>query len=77
MMERELSLIDRLTPRELKVLRSVSEGKTNWEIGRILGCSTETVKKHLDRAYRKLGVEKRIAAVRYLQEHDDSSLQAA
>jgi len=76
-MERELSPIDRLTPRELEVLRWVSEGKTNWEIGRILSCSTETVKKHLHRAYRKLGVEKRIAAVRYLQEHGDGKLQAA
>lgn len=37
--------------------------KTNWEIGTILGISSRTVQTHLDRIFRKLGVEIRAAAV--------------
>ena len=52
-----------LTPREREIMEWVSEGKTNWEIACILGCVEQTVKKHLQNIYRKLGVENRIAAV--------------
>jgi DNA-binding CsgD family transcriptional regulator len=51
-----------LTPCERKVLRWVAEGKTNWQIGQILGCAERTVKKHLQHIYRKLGVDNRTAA---------------
>ncbi|HEY5903302.1 MAG TPA: response regulator transcription factor [Anaerolineales bacterium] len=51
-----------LTPRELDVLRSVVEGKTNGEIGMTLGISEKTVEKHLDTIFRKLGVVSRVQA---------------
>ena len=37
-------------------------GKTNGEIGVILGARARTVGKHLERIFRKLGVETRTAA---------------
>jgi DNA-binding CsgD family transcriptional regulator len=40
----------------------VAQGKTNPEIGLILGISRRTVQKHLERIYIKLGVENRTAA---------------
>ncbi|HEY7678549.1 MAG TPA: helix-turn-helix transcriptional regulator, partial [Candidatus Methylomirabilis sp.] len=51
-----------LTRREAEVLAWVAEGKTNAEIGTILGARPRTVAKHLERIYQKLGVETRVAA---------------
>ena len=51
-----------LTLRESEVLYRVAKGKTNRDIGDILGSSPATVKKHLERVYVKLGVETRTAA---------------
>ncbi len=51
-----------LTQRESEVLYWVVQGKTNRDIGDILGASPATVKKHLERVYEKLGVETRTAA---------------
>jgi LuxR family quorum-sensing system transcriptional regulator CciR len=39
-----------LSPRELDCLRLVAMGKTDWEIARILGLSTETVKQYVKSA---------------------------
>ncbi|MGI8695992.1 MAG: response regulator transcription factor [Mycobacteriales bacterium] len=52
-----------LTERELQVLRGISEGKTNVEIGRSLFLSEDTVKTHARRLFRKLGVHHRAEAV--------------
>lgn len=51
-----------LSKRESEVLAWVGQGKTNKEIGHLLGCSHRTVQKHLERIYIKLGVENRTAA---------------
>jgi DNA-binding CsgD family transcriptional regulator len=51
-----------LSPREAQVLAWVVEGKTNGEVGAILGARPRTVAKHLERIFRKLGVETRTAA---------------
>ena len=57
-----------LTTRERQVLHWVAEGKSNWEIGRIINCTEATVKKHLQHIYSKMGVEKRTpAAAIYLR----------
>jgi DNA-binding CsgD family transcriptional regulator len=57
-----------LTPREHEVAHWIAEGKGNGDIGRIIGCSEATVKKHLEHIFRKLGVETRTAAaVTYLR----------
>jgi DNA-binding CsgD family transcriptional regulator len=52
-----------LTPRELEVLRLVADGLSNVEIGQTLWITRATVTKHLEQAYRKLGVHSRTAAV--------------
>jgi len=57
-----MSLSLKLTPREAEVLYWVVKGKTNRDIGEILGSSPATAKKHLERVYVKLGVETRTAA---------------
>ena len=57
-----MSLSFKLTTREAEVLYWVVKGKTNRDIGEILGSSPATVKKHLERVYVKLGVETRTAA---------------
>ena len=51
-----------LTPRAAEVLVWVAQGKTNPDIGTILGISESTVKKHLLEIFEKLGVETRSAA---------------
>ena len=48
-----------LTPREAEVLLWTAQGKTNVEIGTILGMSDLTVKQHLSHVFEKLGVEGR------------------
>lgn len=52
----------RLTAREAEVLHWVIKGKTNRDIGDILGTSPRTVHKHLEHVFEKLGVETRTAA---------------
>jgi DNA-binding CsgD family transcriptional regulator len=52
-----------LTDRECEVLRLVAEGRTNRAIASSIGTSPRTVAKHLENAYRKLGVTSRAAAV--------------
>lgn len=51
-----------LTPREADVLTWISRGKSNKDIGDILGLSPRTVNKHLEQIYAKLGVENRASA---------------
>jgi DNA-binding NarL/FixJ family response regulator len=52
-----------LSAREGEVLARVARGLTNAEIGRALHISEATVKTHLMRAFGKLGVSDRTAAV--------------
>lgn len=52
-----------LTAREAEVLMWISRGKTNQDIGLILGNSPRTVNKHLEHIFEKLGVVTRSAAV--------------
>jgi DNA-binding NarL/FixJ family response regulator len=59
----------RLSERETAVLRLVAEGCTNAEIGRRLHIGESTVKTHLLRAFGKLGVTDRTAAVTHALRH--------
>jgi DNA-binding NarL/FixJ family response regulator len=52
-----------LTDREAEVLREVARGMSNAEVGRELHIGEATVKTHLLRAFEKLGVADRTAAV--------------
>lgn len=51
-----------LTMREAEVLLWVSHGKTNRDVGDILGIAPRTVNKHLEHLFRKLHVETRAGA---------------
>lgn len=57
-----LSHAFKLTTREGEVLYWVVKGKTNRDIGDILGSSPATVKKQLESVFAKMGVETRTAA---------------
>jgi DNA-binding CsgD family transcriptional regulator len=48
-----------LSPRERDALRLVGDGLSNRAVGEKLGITESTVKQHLQRAYRKLGVRTR------------------
>ena len=66
--EEERSFLENhLSPREQQVAEWVGEGKSNEEIAVILGISAHTVKNHLDKIFRKLGVENRWAAAVAIQ----------
>lgn len=52
-----------LSPREVEVLKLAARGRTNREIGKAIHVSEATVKTHLLRAYDKLDVSDRTAAV--------------
>jgi DNA-binding NarL/FixJ family response regulator len=51
-----------LTPREVEVLRLLSEGRTNQQIARELLVSTSTVKNHIHQILTKLGASDRTQA---------------
>ena len=60
-----------LTIRESEVLLWITRGKTNREIGEILGASPRTINKHSENLYKKLSVENRTAAAAKALEHLD------
>jgi DNA-binding NarL/FixJ family response regulator len=51
-----------LTAREAEVLLWTARGKSNRDIGTILGLSPRTVNKHLEQIFAKLGVDNRTSA---------------
>jgi DNA-binding NarL/FixJ family response regulator len=54
---------EKLSTREIEVLKLVAKGASNKEIGKSLSISVATVKTHLIHIYGKLGVDDRTAAV--------------
>jgi DNA-binding CsgD family transcriptional regulator len=52
---------ERLSPRELEVIRLAADGRTNDEIADALTLSVRTVERHLSNVYAKLGLEGRTA----------------
>jgi DNA-binding CsgD family transcriptional regulator len=74
--------LERLTAREREILALVCEGRTDAEMGRLLKLSQNTVRNHLASLFRKIGVNRRSAAViwareRALTKHDLAALSAA
>ena len=57
---------DGLSSREAQVLELVASGHTNREIGAELVVSVHTVERHLQNAYRKIGVRNRSDAAAYI-----------
>ena len=52
-----------LTPREVEALSWTMEGKTAWEVGKILGISERTAVLHVNNAMHKLGCVSKHQAV--------------
>jgi DNA-binding NarL/FixJ family response regulator len=52
----ELGSTQSLSAREIEVMQSIAEGKSNKEIGSLLGVATKTVDNHRSRLMQKLGV---------------------
>ncbi len=57
------SLRKQLTARELEIIDIAARGLTNGEIGECLALSEPTVKWHMQKAFRKLGVGNRTEAI--------------
>lgn len=51
-----------LSARQVEALKWIGEGKSDWEIGQILGIAEATAHRHVERAKRALGVNTRIQA---------------
>jgi DNA-binding NarL/FixJ family response regulator len=60
---------ERLSVRETQVLRLVAVGLANKQVGRRLGISERTVKAHLGRVFRQIGVADRTSAALWAREH--------
>ncbi len=58
-----------LTAREVDVLRLVAQGLTDAQVAECLSLSPRTVGRHLASIYSKLGVSSRMAASRFVVEH--------
>ncbi len=57
-----------LTPREQEMVRMIGRGLRNKEIAAQLSITEQTVKVHLSRIYAKLGVDGRLALLRYAED---------
>ena len=58
-----------LTEREREIVRLVSSGQKNKEVGATLAISERTVKTHLTNVFQKLGVRDRVGLVMYALRH--------
>lgn len=81
--EEQTGLIEKLTERELDVLRLMAKGHSNQEIAKIMVLSAATVHTHVSRVLAKLEVSSRTQAVVYamragvitqLQDEDGAAL---
>jgi DNA-binding NarL/FixJ family response regulator len=60
---------DLISPREIEVLQLVALGMANKQIGRRLDISERTVKAHLGRVFRQIGVADRTSAALWARDH--------
>ncbi|MBK4995977.1 LuxR family transcriptional regulator [Pseudomonas sp. S37] len=67
---RARSALQRLSPREYDVARSVGRGQTYKEIARELGLAPNTVRHHIRTIYAKLGVNDKVRVARLLHAPD-------
>ncbi len=64
---------DRLTQREVDVLRLIAAGKSNREIAEELFLSLRTIERHITNLYTKIGARGKADATAYALRHDLSS----
>ena len=69
--EKKLSS-DILTSREMEVLGVLATGASNRQIAELLFISEPTVKTHVNKIFRKLGINRRLEAVLYFQQMEIS-----
>lgn len=60
-----VSALDRLTSREIEVLRHIGAGKSRVEIGKELSRSPKTIDGHQERIMKKLGITTRSELMRF------------
>ena len=58
-----------LTEREVEVVALLARGLQTKQVARALGISIKTADRHVQNAYRKIGVSTRAAATLYAMEH--------
>ena len=61
-------IFDNITKSEYKIIEKIWEGKINSEIAKELFISINTVKKHANNIYRKIGVDRKPKLIKFLQE---------
>ncbi|MFA6001631.1 MAG: LuxR C-terminal-related transcriptional regulator [Thermoleophilia bacterium] len=64
---------DILTSREMEVLGVLATGASNRQISELLFISEPTVKSHINKIFRKLGISRRLEAVLYFQQMENSN----
>jgi DNA-binding NarL/FixJ family response regulator len=68
--------LEMLTDREREVLGLILEGRNDAEMGAALKLSQNTVRNHIAALYRKIGVNRRTAAIIWAQERGITSQDA-
>jgi DNA-binding CsgD family transcriptional regulator len=63
-----------LTEREAEVIALLARGLQTKQIARALGISVKTADRHIEHAYRKIGVSTRAAAALFAMEHGLTTL---
>ena len=59
----KMSLVKHITPKQLQVLKLISDGESNKDISRILKISEQTVKNHVSEMLNRLKVRDRTQLV--------------
>lgn len=59
-----------LTLREMQIVRLITEGMTNRDIGRDLSITEETVKRHLTNIFEKVGMSNRLELAMFAINHN-------
>lgn len=62
-----------LTPHQWEVARLVAAGYQNKQAATVLGVSLSTVKAHLQRSYRRLGIFSRTELAVWVERNDDEA----
>lgn len=66
--ESQILTLDELTERERQVLGLICEGQDDEAMSSTLGLSRNTVRNHIAALYRRIGVNRRAAAILWAQE---------
>lgn len=62
-------LLEKITPRELEVLKALAEGLNSKEIAQKLSITLETERSHVSKIFIKLGVNSRLQALVFATRH--------